>query len=42
MKHDEAKKLIQDCLENTYDSTHFDRLIANILTTPYKKINSVV
>lgn len=42
MKHEEAKKIIQDCLENIYDSINFDRLIANILTTPYKIINSVV
>ena len=42
MKHEEAKKIIQDCLENTYDANNFDRLIANILTTPYKIINNIV
>ncbi len=42
MKQDEAKRIIQDCLENTYNSINFDRLIANILTTPYQIINNKV
>lgn len=42
MKHDEAKRIIQESLENPYDSVKFSNLIANILTTPFKLINNTV
>lgn len=42
MKHDEAKRVIQESLENPYDSINFSKLIANILTTPFKVINNTV
>lgn len=42
MKHDEAKRVIQESLENPYDSINFSKLIANVLTTPFKVINNTV
>lgn len=39
MKREEAKNIIQDCLEEGYDTGKYEKLIANILTIPYKKMS---
>ena len=41
MKREEATVIIKNCLEAEYETGKYEKLIANILTTQYQKINSV-
>lgn len=42
MKREEATVIIKNCLEAEYDTGKYEKLIANILTTQYVKMNRVV
>ena len=42
MRQEEAKNIVQECLETAYDSIKFDRLIANIITGDYNQFEKVV
>ncbi len=42
MKREEATVIIKNCLEAEYETGKYEKLIANILTTQYVKMNRVV